>query len=45
LTVKQAAGLNAKSLQKELGGTERLVNLSAKTIKGVAREFAKHHES
>ena len=44
LTVKQAAGLNAKSLQKELGGTERLVNLSAKTIEGVVREFAKHHE-
>ena len=44
LTVKQAAGLNAKSLLKELGGTERLVNLSAKTIAGVAREFGKHHE-
>jgi len=44
LTVKQAAGLNAKSLLKELGGTERLVNLSAKTIKAVARGFGKHHE-
>ncbi|HTL56449.1 MAG TPA: hypothetical protein VL361_12270 [Candidatus Limnocylindrales bacterium] len=44
LSVKQAAGRNARSLQKEIASTQWLVDMSVKSIEGFAREFAKHHE-
>jgi signal transduction histidine kinase len=44
LTVKKAAGRSAKSLQKEIASTQRLVDMSVKTIQRFAREYRKHHE-
>jgi signal transduction histidine kinase len=45
LTVKKAAGCNAKRLQKEIANTQRLVDMSEKTIARFAREIGKHHEA
>ena len=45
LTVKKAAGHSAKSLQKEIANTQRLVDMSVKTIERFAREFGKHREA
>jgi signal transduction histidine kinase len=44
VTVKKTAGRNAKSLQKELASTQRLVDMSLETIKRFAREYGKLHE-
>jgi signal transduction histidine kinase len=44
LTVKRAAGRNVKSLQKEIANTQRLVDMSVRTIERFAREYGKHHE-
>jgi signal transduction histidine kinase len=41
LTVRKAAGLRANGLQKEIAGTQRLVNMSKKTIERFAREYGK----
>jgi signal transduction histidine kinase len=45
LTVKMAAGRNAKSLQKEIASTQRLVHKSVKSIDRFARKFSKRHEA
>jgi signal transduction histidine kinase len=45
LTVKKAAGLNDKSLQKEIASTQRLVDKSVKTIERFALEYGKHPEA
>lgn len=44
LTVKEAAGHNAKKLQEELAHTAHLVNLSVKTIERFTRDYGKYHE-
>lgn len=45
LTLKQGAGRDAKSLQKEIASTQRLVDMSVKTIGQFALEnFGKYHE-
>jgi signal transduction histidine kinase len=44
LTVKMAAGRKAKCLQEEIAGTQRVVNMSVRTIKRFTREFGRHHE-
>lgn len=43
LTVKEAAGLNARRLQKEIARTGRLVDLSVQTIVKFTREYGKYH--
>jgi signal transduction histidine kinase len=45
LTLKKEAAVNARGFGKELAGTQRLVHLSAKTIKEFARACGKHHEA
>ena len=45
LTVKQAAGHNAKSLQQEIARTQRLVDMSVKTIERFTRGCAHCHEA
>jgi hypothetical protein len=45
LTVKKAAGLKGKALQKEFASTQRLVDMSVKGIKQFAREFGKQQEA
>jgi len=45
LTVKEAAGRNAASLQKEIDSTQRLVDMSQKSIKRFVRQFRKEHEA
>ena len=45
LTLKKAAGRNAKGLKKEIASTQRLVDKSVKTIERFAREFGNHHET
>ena len=44
LTVKKGAELHTKGLRKEIADTQRLVNISAKSIERFARELGKHHE-
>jgi signal transduction histidine kinase len=44
LTVKKGAELHTKGLRKEIANTQRLVNISAKSIERFARELGKHHE-
>ena len=45
LTLKKEAAVNAKGLQKEIASTQRLVDMSVKSIQRFAREFGKHHEA
>jgi len=45
LTLKKEAAVNAKGLQKEIVSTQRLVDMSVKSIDRFAREFGKHHET
>jgi len=45
LTLKKEAAVNANGLQKEIASTQRLVDMSVKSIDRFAREFAKHHEA
>jgi signal transduction histidine kinase len=45
LTLKKEAAVNANSLQKEIASTQRLVDMSVKSIDRFAREFGKHHEA
>jgi len=45
LTLKNEAVVNAKGLQKEIVSTQRLVDMSVKSIDRFAREFGKHHET
>jgi signal transduction histidine kinase len=45
LTVKQAAGHNAKGLQQEIARTQRLVDRSVKTIERFTREYANPNEA
>jgi signal transduction histidine kinase len=45
VTVKEAAGRNAKSLRKEIAKTQQMVEKSAETIEQFAREFGKDHEA
>ena len=45
LTVKKVSGHNAKSLQQEIASTQRLVDMSVKTIERFAREYAHCHEA
>jgi signal transduction histidine kinase len=44
LTVEKAADRGAKSLQKKIAHTKRLVDMSVRTIKRFAREYGKHYE-
>ena len=44
LTVKKAGSQNAKSLQKEIASTQRVVDTSVKTIERFTREYASRHE-
>jgi signal transduction histidine kinase len=41
LTIQKAAGLNDKSLQKEIASTQRLVDMSVNTIEHFALEYGK----
>jgi len=45
LTLKTEAAVNAKGLQKEIASTQRLADMSVKSIDRFAREFGKHHET
>jgi signal transduction histidine kinase len=45
LTLKREAAVNAKGLQKEIAITQRLVDMSVKSLDRFAREFGKHHET
>ena len=45
LTLKKEAAINANGLQKEIASTQRLVDMSVKSIDRFAREFGKHHEA
>jgi signal transduction histidine kinase len=45
LTLNQEAAINAKGLQKEIVSTQRLVDMSVKSIDRFAREYGKHHEA
>jgi signal transduction histidine kinase len=45
LTLKQGARLNAETLQNEVANTQRLVDMSVKTIERFAREIGKHRGS
>jgi len=45
LTLKKEAAVNAKALQKEITSTQRLADMSVKSIERFAREFGKHHEA
>ncbi len=44
LTLKKEAAVSAKGVEKEIAGTQRLVQISAKTLEQFARECGKHHE-
>jgi signal transduction histidine kinase len=43
LALKKEAAINAEGLQKEIASTQRLVDMSVKTLERFAREFGKHH--
>ena len=45
LTVKKVSGQNAKSLQQEIASTQRLVDMSVKTIERFAHEYAHCQEA
>ena len=45
LTLRKEAAVNAKAVQKEIASTQRLVDMSVKSIDRFAREFGKHHEA
>jgi signal transduction histidine kinase len=45
IALKKDAGANAKSLQKEIAGTRRIVDKSMKSIRRFAREVGKHYEA
>jgi signal transduction histidine kinase len=45
LTLKKEAAVNAKGLQKEIAGTQRLVDMSVKSLDRFTREFGKHYET
>ena len=45
LTLKKEAAINAGGLQKEIVGTQELVDKSVKSIKRFAREFGIHHRT
>ena len=45
LTVKKAAGRNARSLQKEIANTQRLVEESVQSINRFARELDIHQQA
>jgi signal transduction histidine kinase len=44
LTVKEAAGRNAKDLQKEIARTQRLVDSSANIVEQSSHEYGKDHK-
>lgn len=44
LTLKKGASLHAKSLEKEVASTQRVVDMSVETIERFAREIGRHHE-
>jgi signal transduction histidine kinase len=45
LTLNKAAGINAQGFKKQIASTQRLVDMSVRSIKRFAREFGKHHET
>jgi hypothetical protein len=45
LTLKKAAGLDDKRLEKEIASTQRVVHMSVKSIRRFAREFGKNHRA
>ena len=45
LTVKKVSGRIAERLQREIATTQRLVDMSVKTIERFTREFANRHEA
>jgi signal transduction histidine kinase len=45
LTLRKEAAIDADGLQKGIVNTQRLVDMSVKTIEEFAREFGKHHEA
>lgn len=45
LALKAKATVNSKGLKKEIAGTHRLVEKSAKTMRRYAREFGSHDET
>jgi signal transduction histidine kinase len=45
LTLKKESAVNANGLQKEIASTQRLVDMSVKSLDRFAREFGKHHET
>jgi signal transduction histidine kinase len=45
LTLKHEAAVNGHVLQKEIVSTQRLVDMSVKSIDGVARDIDKHHDT
>jgi signal transduction histidine kinase len=45
LTLKKEAAVNTEGLKKEIANTQRLVDMSVKSIKRFAREIGNHHET
>jgi len=45
LTLKREGSANARGFEKEIASTQRVVDMSVKTIKRFAREFGNHHEA
>jgi signal transduction histidine kinase len=45
LSLKKGATARAEDLRKEIASTRRLVNISVKRIRDLAREFSKPHET
>jgi signal transduction histidine kinase len=45
LTLKKEGSVNARSFEKEIASTQRLVNEAGKRIKRFAREIVRHHEA
>ena len=45
LTLKKEGAVNTEGFKKEIASTQRVVDMSVKTIKRFAREFGNHHEA
>jgi len=45
LTLKKEGAVNTERFKKEIASTQRVVDMSVKTIKRFAREFGNHHEA
>jgi len=45
VSLKKVNVVNTEGLKKEIASTQRVVDMSVKTIKRFAREFGNHHET